>query len=77
MTDLALEAAELERVRAEAEQILAQHTGRRREQVRHDTDLAVVLSGVGAVQYGLADSVPVPASGGAELDSRVALRPGM
>lgn len=62
MSDLALEAAELERVRAEAEGLLARHTGRPVEQVRADTDRALVLAGSAAVDYGVADVVPVPSS---------------
>lgn len=58
MSDLALEAAELERVRAEAESILAGHTGRSADQVRSDTDRALVLHGAEAIAYGLADAVP-------------------
>ena len=38
ISDLALEAAELARVRAEAEGLLVRHTGRSAEQVRADTD---------------------------------------
>ena len=60
MSDLALEAAELERVRTEAEVILARHTGRSPEQVRTDTDRALVLHGLEAIEYGLADVVPGP-----------------
>ena len=58
MSDLALEAAELERVRVEADSILARHTGRGIEQVRADTDRALVLHGAEAIAYGLADAVP-------------------
>ncbi len=76
MTDLALEAAELDRVRSETEAILARHTGRSVEQVRADTDRALVLNGAAAVDYGMADLVPAASSGGSELDARVALRPG-
>ena len=60
MSDLALEAAELERVRAEADAILARHTTRSVEQVREDTDRALILSGAAAVEYGIADIVPSP-----------------
>ncbi len=60
LSDLALEAAEIERVRGEAEAILALHTGRSTEQVRADTDRALVLHGPQAVAYGLADVVPGP-----------------
>ncbi|MCB0966483.1 MAG: ATP-dependent Clp protease proteolytic subunit [Ilumatobacter sp.] len=74
MSDLALEAAELERVRGEAEAILARHTGRTAEQVRADTDRALVLRGVQAIDYGVADTVPGPAELPAAADR--ALRPG-
>lgn len=74
MSDLALEAAELERIRGEAEAILARHTGRPPGQVRADTDRALVLRGADALEYGVADSVPGPA----ELPPSTpeALRPG-
>jgi len=62
MSDLALEAAELERVRAEAEGILARHTGHPTDEVRRDTDRALVLRGAEAVTYGVADVVPDPAA---------------
>jgi len=75
MSDLALEAAELSRVRAESEGLLARHTGRPVAEVRADTDRALVLSGSEAVDYGVVDAVAT-ASGGAELDARTALRPG-
>jgi ATP-dependent Clp protease protease subunit len=71
MSDLALEAAELERVRAEADAILARHTGRTVEQVRDDTDRALILTGDAAVEYGIADIVPAPSS----PDAAGALRP--
>ena len=74
MSDLALEAAELERIRSEAEAILARHTGRTPDRVRNDTDRALVLRGAQAVDYGVADTVP----GRAELPATTheALRPG-
>ncbi|TDT15781.1 ATP-dependent Clp protease proteolytic subunit ClpP [Ilumatobacter fluminis] len=74
MSDLALEAAELERIRSEAEAILARHTGRTPDQVRDDTDRALVLRGPQAIEYGVADTVPGPA----ELPAahQEALRPG-
>lgn len=78
MSDLALEAAELARVRGEAETILARHTGRDIDQVRADTERAHVLSGPAAVDYGIADLVPEPTpSGRHELDARTALRPSL
>ena len=75
MSDLALEAAELERVRAEAEGILARHTGRPVEEVRRDTDRALVLRGPEALTYGVADTVPDPAAVTAPTEG-TALRPG-
>jgi ATP-dependent Clp protease protease subunit len=60
MSDLALEAAELARVRAEAEAILARHCGHSVDRVRADTDRALVLHGQDAVDYGVADTVPSP-----------------
>ena len=78
MSDLAIEAAELARVRADAEQILALHTGQSVGRVRSDTEHALVLSGPAAVAYGVADLVPERVeSGRHELDARAALRPGV
>ncbi len=77
MTDLALEAAELARVKSEAEAILARHTGRSGEQVRADTDRALVLAGSEAVDYGVADVVAGSGmSRASTLDQDTALRPG-
>lgn len=55
--DLILEADELVRVRAEFEQILASHTGREVETLRHDTDRDRVLTAEQATAYGLVDRV--------------------
>ena len=77
MSDLALEAAELERVRTDAEAILARHTGRSAEEVSRDTDRALVLAGEAAVTWGVADLVAGPATSGShQLDAGAALRPG-
>lgn len=75
MSDLALEAAELARVREEAEAILALHTGHAVEQVRRDTDRALVLRGSEAITYGVADAVPDPTAIAAAPNGH-ALRPG-
>lgn len=65
ISDLALEAAELSRVRAQGEAILARHTGRDVEQIRRDTDRALVLTAEQAVEYGLVDEVlAAPGAGG-------------
>jgi len=55
--DLILHADELVRVRGDMEEILAAHTGRTREQLRHDTDRDRVFTAAAAVEYGLVDRV--------------------
>jgi ATP-dependent Clp protease protease subunit len=55
--DLILEAEEVARVRAVIEEVLARHTGRSAAQVREDTDRDLVLTGQGAVDYGIVDAV--------------------
>ncbi|MEP1124709.1 MAG: ATP-dependent Clp protease proteolytic subunit [Ilumatobacter sp.] len=78
MSDLAVEAAELARVRGDAERILARHTGQTVDRVRADTERALVLSSAAAVAYGVADFVPERVeSGRRELQARTALRPGV
>ncbi|MBB3045015.1 ClpP family protease [Nocardioides soli] len=57
LPDLAVQAKEIARVRAEMEVILARHTGRSVEQVREDTDRDLVLSAPAAVAYGIVDGV--------------------
>jgi ATP-dependent Clp protease protease subunit len=57
LPDLALQAKEIVRLRAEMESVLSRHTGRTPEQLRHDTDRDLVLSASEAVEYGLADAV--------------------
>lgn len=76
ISDLALEAAELARIRAEAEALLAEHTGHTVEEIRIDTDRALVLAGQAAVDYGVADEVLSRASsGGKEQRAPTPLRP--
>lgn len=75
ISDLALEAAELARVRAQGEGLLARHTGRSVEQVRHDTDRALVLTGEQAVDYGIVDQVLETAGSGGHAEHATALRP--
>lgn len=55
--DLILQADEVVRVRADIEEILAQHTGQTLERLRHDTDRDRVFTARGAVEYGLVDRV--------------------
>lgn len=55
--DLILQADEVVRTRNQLEAILARHTGRSVEQLRHDTDRDRVFDADGAVAYGLVDRV--------------------
>lgn len=55
--DLILAADEVVRVRAEMESILARHTGRDTETLRHDTDRDLVLTAAAARDYGIVDQV--------------------
>lgn len=55
--DLILQADEVVRTRNQLEAILARHTGRTVEQLRHDTDRDRVFDAEGTVAYGLADRV--------------------
>jgi len=63
ISDLALQAAEVLRVRAQTEEILAAHTGRDIEQLRRDTDRDRIFGPADAVAYGLADRVIVARDG--------------
>jgi len=75
ISDLALEAAEVARIRSEAEAILAAHTGRTVAQIRADTDRALVLTGQDAVAYGIADDVLGVGSGREHPQPVAPLRP--
>jgi ATP-dependent Clp protease protease subunit len=66
ISDLALEATELARIRTEAEALLARHTNRTVDQIRADTDRALVLTGEEAITYGIADQVLDHAESGRE-----------
>ncbi|NJP52232.1 ATP-dependent Clp protease proteolytic subunit [Streptomyces sp. SBST2-5] len=68
-SDLAIQAGELNRVRARMEEILVRHTGRSAEQVRSDTERDTVLDARAAVDYGLADRI-VPSRKGARPGTR-------
>ncbi|MBV9832553.1 MAG: ATP-dependent Clp protease proteolytic subunit, partial [Marmoricola sp.] len=57
LPDLALQAKEIVRLRAEMEQILARHTGQSLERLREDTGRDLVLDAQAAVAYGLVDGV--------------------
>ncbi|MDJ0356636.1 ATP-dependent Clp protease proteolytic subunit [Paenarthrobacter sp. PH39-S1] len=55
--DLILDAEEVARVKSLLEEILAQHTGKRIETIRQDTDCNLILNASQAVEYGLVDQV--------------------
>jgi ATP-dependent Clp protease, protease subunit len=57
LPDLAIQAKEVVRVRAEVDEILSQHTGHPVSKIRSDTDRNKTFSAVEAVEYGLADEV--------------------
>lgn len=76
ISDLALEAAEIARIRAQGEGLLAKHTGRPVEQIRADTDRALVLTGRDAIAYGIADNLlESDGSGSEHAEPAAALRP--
>ncbi|HEY3013955.1 MAG TPA: ATP-dependent Clp protease proteolytic subunit [Nocardioides sp.] len=68
LPDLALQAKEIVRLRAEMEQILSRHTGQSVERLREDTERDLVLSAQEAVDYGLADGLIESR----KLDARIA-----
>lgn len=57
LPDLAVQAKEIVRVRAEMEEILSLHTGQSLERLREDTDRDLILTASEAVAYGIVDSV--------------------
>ncbi|MBF4162075.1 ClpP family protease [Nocardioides acrostichi] len=63
LPDLAVQAAEIVRLRAEMEQILARHTAQSVQRLREDTERDLILTADQAVAYGLADRV-LETSGG-------------
>lgn len=57
ISDLALQAAEVMRIRAQTEAILSKHTGQSVDQLRKDTARDRVFTAQEAVEYGLADEL--------------------
>jgi ATP-dependent Clp protease protease subunit len=57
LPDLAVQAKEVAKLRAEMESILSRHTGHDVEKIRADTDRTMTLSADEAVAYGIADRV--------------------
>ncbi|MCZ9293482.1 ATP-dependent Clp protease proteolytic subunit [Corynebacterium meitnerae] len=57
VSDLEIQAKEIERMRLLMEETLARHSGRTPEQVRIDTDRDKILTAEEAVEYGIIDQV--------------------
>jgi ATP-dependent Clp protease protease subunit len=57
LPDLAVQAKEIVRLRAEMEQILSRHTGQSVQRLREDTGRDLVFNAEDAVAYGLADGI--------------------
>ncbi|GAB3700928.1 ATP-dependent Clp protease proteolytic subunit [Corynebacterium nasicanis] len=57
VSDLEIQAAEIERMRRLMESTLARHTGRTEEQIRLDTDRDKILTAEEAKEYGIIDTV--------------------
>ena len=57
LPDLAVQAKEVARIRADMEEILSRHTGHPVARIRQDTDRDKTFSAQEAVDYGLADAV--------------------
>lgn len=57
VSDLEIQAAEIERMRKLMEKTLSRHTGKPAEQIRIDTDRDKILTAQEAVEYGIVDQV--------------------
>ena len=57
VSDLEIQAAEIERMRTLMDTTLARHTGKPREQIRKDTDRDKILTAEEAKEYGIIDTV--------------------
>ena len=57
VSDLEIQAAEIERMRTLMEETLARHTGQTAAQVRLDTDRDKILTAEQAKEYGIIDQV--------------------
>jgi len=56
-SDIEIHAKEMLLIRDKVDEVLAEHTGRPKEQVHDDTERDKIMSGEEAVEYGLADRV--------------------
>ncbi|MGX7827384.1 ATP-dependent Clp protease proteolytic subunit [Actinokineospora sp. 24-640] len=57
VSDLEIQAAEIQRVRRQMEAILARHTGKDQERIRTDIERDKILTAAEAVEYGIIDEV--------------------
>ena len=57
VSDLEIQAAEIERMRTLMDTTLARHTGKSPEQIRKDTDRDKILTAADAMEYGIIDTV--------------------
>ncbi len=57
VSDLEIQAAEIERIRGRLDEILAGHTGQSAEKIRKDTDRDNILTAEQAKEYGIIDEV--------------------
>lgn len=57
LPDLAIQAKEVAKVRAEMDEILSRHTGHPIDKIRADTDRNRTFSATEAIEYGLADQI--------------------
>jgi ATP-dependent Clp protease protease subunit len=57
VSDLEIQAAEIQRVRRQMEGILARHTGKDEEKIRTDIERDKILTAAEAVEYGIIDEV--------------------
>jgi ATP-dependent Clp protease protease subunit len=71
LPDLAVQAKEVVRVRAEVEDILSRHTGHPVAKIRADTDRNKTFSATEAVEYGLADEVVASRKGSAAISALI------
>ncbi|MFC7307990.1 ATP-dependent Clp protease proteolytic subunit [Streptomyces monticola] len=62
-SDLAIQAQELLRTRAELEEMLARHTGQSKERIKADIERDTILDAQQAKEYGLVDRVITPRAG--------------
>lgn len=57
VSDLEIQAAEIERIRNRLDEILSRHTGQDKDKIRKDTDRDNILSADQAKEYGIVDEV--------------------